>query len=703
MTDRAGPALGRLLYDVAEQNALGIVITDLGGTIEYVNPRHQAITGYDAEELVGRNVNVLKSGETPPEVYEQLWATVLDGRIWRGEVLNRRKNGDYYWLVLRISPVQDATGAIAHLFAISEERDPDADVVMTGHQMGFDTLTGLPILATFVAGLKAAIATAHVEKRGLALLHVDLDQFKACNEDLGHAGADLVLLEVGDRLRQAVRQEDVVARVGSDEFFVLLHDGTEPNHGTEMARRILAAVARVMTVAGRELSITASIGLACFPLDGEDAETLLRNADAALRVAKREGGDEWRRFAPDMGRQVAGRLDLTSQLRRAVEGGQLVLHYQPQASLRSGEVVGLESLVRWQHPEKGLVPPGLFIPLAEETGLIVPIGEWVLFEACRQARAWLDAGLLSFRVAVNLSARQFRLSNLPEVVATSLATHGLEARHLELELTESAMMHDAAKAVRVIDRLKGMGLRLSLDDFGTGYSSLAYLSRFAIDLLKIDQSFVCDITSNPVNASIATATIAMAHKLGKSVIAEGVESEAQMTFLRRHDCDEIQGYWFSRPLPATELEPLLRAGHRLSFTTDEGEARHTLLLVDDEPNILAALNRLFRREGYRVLVAGSGAEGLELLATYQVHVVISDQRMPEMTGTEFLSRVKELYPETVRIVLSGYSELSSVTEAINRGAIWKYFSKPWNDELLKDEVRRAFRQMGTLADGTQGR
>jgi EAL domain-containing protein (putative c-di-GMP-specific phosphodiesterase class I)/CheY-like chemotaxis protein len=370
----------------------------------------------------------------------------------------------------------------------------------------------------------------------------------------------------------------------------------------------------------------------------------------------------------------------------------LRLHFQPQLSLASGQIVGVEALVRWQHAAQGLVPPGAFIPVAEETGLIIAISEWVLREACRRAKEWQDAQLPGIRIAVNLSARHFRYNSLPETVASVLAETGLEAKFLELELTESAIMQDPGKAVRIVDRLKNLGVRISLDDFGTGYSSLAYLSRFAIDRLKIDQSFIRDITTNPVNASIATATIAMAHKLGKIVVAEGVETEAQMHFLRRHDCDEMQGFLFSRPVPAEELQVILSEGRHLNFGAETGsETANTLLLVDDEQNVLNALRRLLRREGYHILTAGSGAEALELLALHPVQVIISDQRMPGMSGVEFLSKVKELYPETVRISLSGYSEITTVTDAINKGAIWKYITKPWDDELLLQEIRSAFR------------
>jgi CheY-like chemotaxis protein len=295
------------------------------------------------------------------------------------------------------------------------------------------------------------------------------------------------------------------------------------------------------------------------------------------------------------------------------------------------------------------------------------------------------------RVAVNLSAPHFRQKGLPDAIEKLLFDHGVPAALLELELTESVMMRDAEAAIHIVDRLKTLGLRISLDDFGTGYSSLAYLSRFAIDVIKIDQSFVADITTNPVNASIATATIAMAHKLGKTVIAEGVETQGQMVYLRRHECDEMQGYLFSRPVDASAISDMLRSGAGINLSRDQGDSQMTLLLVDDEPNILNAIKRLLRREGYRILCAESAAQGLDLLATHRVHVVISDQRMPVMTGTEFLSRVKDLYPDTVRLVLSGYSELESLTDAINKGAIYRYISKPWEDDKFKQDVTQAFR------------
>ena len=681
-----------LYRQIVENTSFGLLLTDLDGNILYANPRQCEASGYAGDELIGRNTRLFRSEKTPIEVYRQLWATITAGGIWHGEMINRRKNGDLVNEYIRISPVRDGEGSIVGYLAIKEEHFArDASSELAGRISTMDTLTGLPNRESLLSQLGEIISNSHASRRGFALLLIDIDRFHRFNEKLGQIGADHVLLEVVSRLAEGIRADDLAARVGGDEFALVLRSINAETLCAEMASRVVNALARPFHVDGQDCQLTVSIGITRYPTDGRNAESLFRSAYVALEDSKRAGGGQYSFYVRNNGSGANGSNDLTNELRNVVLSNQLRLHFQPQLSLLSGEIVGVEALVRWQHPERGLIPPNAFIPIAEESGVIIAIGEWVLAEACRQTKIWHDAGLGQIRIAVNLSARHFHLATLPDTVADVLASTGLAARFLELELTESAMMHDAAKAVRTVDRLKQLGVRISLDDFGTGYSSLAYLSRFAIDRLKVDQSFIRDITSNPVNASITTATIAMAHKLAKVVIAEGVETEAQMHFLRRHDCDEMQGFLFSKPLPADELEILLRKGHRLNFDlAAAGSDQPALLLVDDEPSILNALRRLFRRAGYRVLTANGGAEALELLAVNPVQIIISDQRMPEMSGVEFLSRVKDLYPQTVRMVLSGYSELSAVTDAINRGAIWKYINKPWDDDALLQDVRDAF-------------
>jgi EAL domain-containing protein (putative c-di-GMP-specific phosphodiesterase class I)/ActR/RegA family two-component response regulator len=408
--------------------------------------------------------------------------------------------------------------------------------------------------------------------------------------------------------------------------------------------------------------------------------------------AREAGRDGYRFFTAGMNIQVLARLDLELALRGALEGNQFVLHYQPKMDLNTGRVSGVEALLRWNRPGHGLVYPAEFVPVMEETGLVVRVGDWIIDEACAQIAAWNAQGVRDVRVAVNVSSRQFVEGDLEGVVRAALERHDVEAGLLELELTESALMSNAERTIEVLSGLKQLGIKIAIDDFGTGYSSLAYLKRFPIDKLKIDIAFVRDIITNPDDAAIAQAIINMAHSLHMLVIAEGVESRAQMAYLRRHRCDEIQGFHFSRALQPGALAELVEA-NRSQPDAPAADDRNlqTLLVVDDDVNVLGALHRLFKRDNYRVLTAASPSEGFELLAMYRVQVILCDQRMPVMSGTEFLSKVKEMYPDTIRIILSGYTEVGTVLESINRGAIYRFYTKPWSDEQLRDNIRLAFR------------
>lgn len=387
------------------------------------------------------------------------------------------------------------------------------------------------------------------------------------------------------------------------------------------------------------------------------------------------------------------RQRLEANLRRALRRNEFVLHYQPKVSCKSGRIIGVEALIRWQHPRRGLVPPGDFIPLLEESGLIVPVGEWVLRTACRQTHAWHEAGLGRTGVAVNLSGRQLEMENLFTLVKAALDDSGLEPGYLEIELTESYLVQNPDKAIATLARLKAIGVRVSVDDFGTGYSSLAYLKRFPLDVLKVDRSFIQDIVADSDDAAITRAVIAMAHSLKLDVVAEGVETEAQLGLLIANNCDAIQGYYFSRPVDADALALMLREDRRLvsKLLSDTTNVR-TLLLVDDDEDVVKLLQILLSRNGYRVLGTTSAEHGLTLLGENRVDVVISDQSMPGMCGAEFLRRVKEIHPDSVRIMLSGLNDLQSVTDAINEGAIYKFLSKPWDDGLLCANIEEAFRR-----------
>jgi diguanylate cyclase (GGDEF)-like protein len=515
--------------------------------------------------------------------------------------------------------------------------------------------------------------------------------FKSINDSLGHAAGDSLLQLAARRIQTCIRESDTVGRLGGDEFAIVLTELAQAHDAGLVARKVVDVLARPFTLEGQEVFITASIGITLFPDDGDDDETLVRNADTAMYRAKDLGRHNYQFFTAEMNRQATADMQLENDLRRAVKNQEFALVYQPKASCVTGHIVGFEALLRWHHPRRGLVPPNEFIASLEETGLIVEVGEWVLRTACREARALHLAGMGHPSVAVNLSARQLQSEHLFDLVQDALEESGLEPRYLELELTESFLMNRQEMAIATLSRLKTMGIHISVDDFGTGYSSLSYLKRLPIDCLKVDRSFVQDITADPNDASITRAIIKLAHSLKLSVVAEGVESEGQLGMLIANKCDVIQGYFFSRPVPPKDLHRMLAEGKCLPRHLLAGErAERTLMLVDDEVNVLSALRRVLRQEGYRILTATSGEEALEILATQPADVVVSDQRMPGMSGAEFLGRVREIYPDTVRLVLSGFSDLEALTDAINQGSIYKFISKPWDEEALRRVLRDAF-------------
>jgi diguanylate cyclase (GGDEF)-like protein/PAS domain S-box-containing protein len=670
----------------------GICVTDANRQIVLVNASFSRVTGLTAADATGQNPRVLKSGVHPPAFYQAMWEQIDRHGSWQGEITNRRKDGSLVTEWLSISAVTDAAGKIQNYVGVfSDLSERKETIERIKHLSSHDPLTELPNRNLFSDHLEQAIVTARRFERSAALILLDLDRFRVINDTLGPPVGDEVLVEAARRLLLQVREGDTIGRLSGNEFgFVMANLGQESD-AIALAQRMLDAISVPFQVAGQSLAITASIGISVFPKDGDCSEDLFKGADAALVRAKGAGRNTFRFYSPAMDADAARRLSLESALRDALEKKELQVYYQPQMSLDTGNLIGMEALLRWQSAQFGQISPVEFIPIAEECGLILPIGEWVLRTACAQTRTWLDLGHAPLRVAVNLSPRQFRQHNLVAIIKDALLQTRLPAQSLELEITESAFIDDVDDAIAICRELKSLGVKLSLDDFGTGYSSLAYVSRFPFDKLKIDQGFVRDITENPVNAAIATAAIVMARSLNLAVLAEGVETEAQANFLRGKHCDAIQGYLFSRPVPADDFLALLSSDKRLPIIAQAGDAGRTLLLVDDEPNILSALSRLLRREGYQLLTAACPAEAFDLLAKQPVQVVLSDQRMPEMTGTEFLARVRQLYPETIRIVLTGYTDLESVTGAINRGAIYKFLTKPWDDDQLREQIREAFR------------
>jgi diguanylate cyclase (GGDEF)-like protein/PAS domain S-box-containing protein len=421
-----------------------------------------------------------------------------------------------------------------------------------------DSLTDLPNRSLFNERLRHALHQSTRYSRGIAVMFIDMDRFKVVNDSLGHGAGDRLLQDSAKRLAECLRESDTVARLGGDEFVVMIENFTAPKDAIAVAQKVLASLARPFFVDGQEFLMSASIGISTFPDDGKDAETLLKNADIAMYRAKDQGRNNYQFYSAQMNKHTFERLAMESSLRRAVERNEFLLHYQPKLDLRTGVIVGVEALVRWQHPDWGMVSPAQFIPLAEETGLIVQIGEWVLNAACEQNKRWRDQGIPPLRVAVNLSARQFAQKTLLSDIAKTIAQSGLTPECLELEITESLVMTNPEHATEILHKLKAMGISLSIDDFGTGYSSLAYLKRFPIDCVKIDRSFIKDIPTEADDMAITKGVIALAHSLRLKVVAEGVETVEQQDFLRSNGCDEMQGYLFSKPLPAEEVTTLLK-------------------------------------------------------------------------------------------------------------------------------------------------
>ena len=564
----------------------------------------------------------------------------------------------------------------------------------------YDTLTGLPNREFFKENLNRAISLAKRYDRKGSLLFLDLDNFKRINDTLGHKVGDLLLVNVGERLRKSTRATDLVnrpgavaendnlARLGGDEFTVLISEIRSVEDASAIASRILDCFSKPFHLSGHDMVISPSIGVAVFPDDGEEVDTLLQNGDMAMYSAKRDGKNAFRFFNASMNEAAQKRLLMENQLRKALEKNELSLHYQPQKDMVTGRISGVEALLRWSNSELGQVPPGEFIPLAEETGMIVKIGEWVLRTACIQAKTWRTRGIPLERMAVNVSVHQFVQTGFPELVARILSDTGLEPEALELEVTESLLMKDAESAVRTLNELKALGIQLAIDDFGTGYSSLSYLKQFPIDRLKIDRAFVNDINIDPNDAAIAMAVIAMAEKMSLRVTAEGVENEEQLGFLKAKHCDEIQGYHLSRPLAARETEQFL-IGWQGTEEYQQGQPP-TVLIVDDDPNTLRVHSRVLGFDGYRILTASSAVSALELLAKNDVGVVISDYQMAGMNGNEFLSRVRRLYPSSVRLMVSGASDIQSLIDSVNEGAIYKFLEKPVPTSELRETIREAF-------------
>lgn len=550
---------------IIEDSDQGILITDVHERIVSVNAAFSRITGYAAHEALGQTTDLLRSGVHDADFRGRVLAAMQGDGPWQGEIIGKRKNGELFPQTVSISVVRDDQGQVTHAFSIfSDISVLRATEARMQHLANFDSLTGLPNRAHFHRLVDQGLATARRTESFGALLAIDLQRFTTVNETFGHAIGDDLLRQVAQRFRQSLREEDVVARVGADEFVVALLSIQRREHAGIVAQKLLAALKPGFNIASMVLHVGASIGISVFPEDGMETASLLQFADVATKRLKTEGDAGYLFYSPAMNQRAKERWAIEGELRQALADGDLLLHYQPKVSLRNGRIVGTEALIRWRHPQRGMISPAHFIPVAEETGLILELGDWVAEEACRQIRAWRDSGLSVPVMSINLSARQFD-ELLPNRLLATLDRHGLPPSCLQLEITESLLVRGTEGVVRIMNELVAIGLTLSMDDFGTGYSSLAYLKKFPITALKIDRSFVIGLPGDDNDCAIARAIVTMAQQLRQEIVAEGVESTEQMQFLRSIGCDQMQGFLFSPAVSPDELARMVREDVRLKL------------------------------------------------------------------------------------------------------------------------------------------
>ena len=558
---RAAEDALRLSERAVESSTSAVVITDATAPdqpIIYVNPAFERISGYLREQAIGRNCRFLQGQDRDQPDIEKMRSALKEGREVQAVLRNYRKDGSLYWSELKLAPVRDGSGKVTHyvgiLNDITEFRSYQEQLE---HQATHDALTGLANRTMLADRIEQALEYAGRYGKAVAVALLDLDHFKLINDTYGHTLGDDVIRVIGGRLFACTRGGDTLARLGGDEFVLVLSDLASGELATSLMRRVVEAVGEPFNLQGHDLALTCSVGVSLFPQDGEDPETLIRKADTALYQAKDLGRNNWQFFTPELNARLTERLALEADLRQALAREELFLVYQPQVSMHSWKISAAEALLRWKHPQHGLISPARFIGVAEESGLIVTIGEWVLMSACRAIHQLQTQTGHRLRVSVNISARQFRHHDLAGVVARAITETGIAPEQLELELTEGLIMHNAEEVIETIRKLKRLGVTLAIDDFGTGYSSLSYLKRFAVDRLKLDRSFVSNIATDAEDRAIAQAIVTLGHSLGLKVVAEGVETLEQLELLREYHCDEIQGYLFSRPVPLSELPPLL--------------------------------------------------------------------------------------------------------------------------------------------------
>jgi diguanylate cyclase (GGDEF)-like protein/PAS domain S-box-containing protein len=691
LTDRVHKlSMNKTMLDLLPKPVLTV---DHAGHIRYANDACCKLLGYERDHLQAQMIFAIAPHRSP-----ETWPDSMQSIKQAGK---RSLASDWLTANGRSIQVQLTTSYMPHegqdyILICQDDTPPSAasqeQAQRTAH---FCDVTGLPNQQMMREKLRSEALLAIMDRRDMAVLVFGINEIQHINEELGYACGDQLLMMLTRHLAHIPKGADVLGHLGGGEFVLIFSHTNDVNDDTtlQLCRTVQEAVTAPLQLDKKFFQLSCNIGVVIFPRDTNESEHVLRQAQAAMRMAMSLGPNRVYGYTPQANAHISARLVREAALRGAMERGELRLAYQPQLDLSTGHIIGVEALLRWRHPELGDIPPAEFISIAEETGQIIAIGNWVLRTACEAAARWQQANLPPIRMAVNLSPRQLQQPDIASVIESILMQTGLAPHHLTVEITER-MLHDKHDAVSdTLKHLKSIGVWIALDDFGTGYSSLRSLRTLPIDMIKIDRSLVPDVTTETKDVSITRAIINMAHGLQKKVVAVGVESAGELALLCANQCDQMQGFYFSAPVGEEDLLPMLRDRKCLpDHALGRQKRTRTLLIVDDDQNIVSALKRLLRKDGYHIVTADSGLQGLQRLAENEVDVIISDQRMPGMTGVEFLRRTKDLYPETIRMVLSGFTELRSATDAINEGAIYKFLTKPWDDEQLRTHIQEAFHQ-----------
>ncbi len=648
----------RLSSLVLQNSSEGMLVTDANDHIIAINPAFSRITGYSFEEVKGENPSMFSSGRHDQAFYQAMRHELNTLGQWQGEIWDRRKNGEIFAKWLTINTIYSDDGSVhRHVALFSDITEKKHSEELIWRQANFDTLTGLANRNMFHDQLTQEVMKANRAKLSLALLLIDLDQFKEVNDTLGHDVGDILLLETAHRIRSCVRESDTVARLGGDEFTIILSELSDNTHIEDVAQKIISKLAEPYQLGSEVVYVSASIGITLCPNDTTDADALIKNADQAMYLAKQQGRNRFTYFTQSLQDAAQIRLRITSDLRQALEQEELLLHYQPQINTETGRVTGVEALVRWQHPDKGLMPPASFIPIAEETGLILPLGEWAMHTACSQLKQWFDQGIIDIRMSVNLSARQFRQATLSTMVSTLIEKTGIDPYALELEITESTAMDNPVENANTMAILRSIGVNLAIDDFGTGHSSLDYLKKFPVHRLKLDRSFIMDIETAPNDVIIVSATTDLAHNLGMDVVAEGVETEKQVEYLTRLNCDTIQGYYYSKPLPAKQAEEFIRERNSSPNSLDNQRVSATdVLIIDDDDWICQYLETIFEQMGHKPATETDPVKGLERVRENPdlFQMILVDMLMPNMSGIDLVKAIRKFSWETPIAVITAY-------------------------------------------------